>query len=302
MFRSSKPLKRFPFADETNGRGRSPGKPPGAARVVHTDERGEKPVLRGIYAAASGMLLEGLRTDVVANNLANAQTHGFKRQSSSVRAFPELLIHRINDPVRIGNSQVDLRPAVGFLGTGAAIDELALDATQGAFRFTGRELDLAIEGPGFFAVLAPGGQIAYTRDGSLNVDSEGYLVTAGGLRLLGEDGPIQVGSAANILIDPDGLVWIDGTARARVALWEFSEPRALERLGGNLLVPSEGSGPAVPATGSRVQREHLELANVNVVRELVDLIAIQRAYEASQRMIAAQDESLGRLINDVSAT
>lgn len=256
-------------------------------------------MLRGIYTSASGMLLEGMRTDVVANNLANAQTHGFKRQSASVRSFPEMLIHRINDPGQPGPVVVDPRPAIGYLGAGAAIDEFALMMTPGAFEFTGRGLDLAVEGPAFFAVETAGGDTAYTRDGRMRVDAEGYIVNPAGLRLLGVDGPIHVGEGTNPAIDPDGRVWIDGEVVAQIALWEFGEPRALERLGENLLAPTEGSGDAVAATESRIHSEHLERANVNVVQEMVDLIAIQRAYEANQRLITVQDETLGRLINDV---
>src|SRR5690606_14972594 len=138
-------------------------------------------------------LLEGMRTDVVANNLANAQTRGFKGQSASVRAFPEMLVHRIND--RATMNPIDPRPLIGYLGTGAAIDEFALSMTQGALEFTGRGLDLAIDGPAFFSFETPDGDTVYSRDGRMHVDMDWFIVNSSGLRLLGADGgPIQVGA------------------------------------------------------------------------------------------------------------
>lgn len=257
-------------------------------------------MLRGVYTSASGMLLEGIKTDIVANNLANASTTGYKRQQFAVRAFPEMLLHRINDPVQVGPNQVDPRPVIGRLGTGAALDEIALELTPALMRFTGNPLDLAIEGPGFFAVETPTGQVAYTRDGRLRVNPDGFLSTYEGLLLLGVDGPIFVGQASTPLVDDVGQVRVGDEVVGVLAVWEFAEPRALSRLGGNLLVPTQGSGEAVPAQASTIRREHLEGSNVNVVREMVDLISIQRAYEASQKMIQVQDETLGRLINDAA--
>lgn len=255
-------------------------------------------MLRGVYTAASGMLVESMKTDLVANNLANADTHGYKRQSVSVRSFPEMLIHRINDPIQVGQRRIDPRPAIGYLGTGAAIDEVGLDITPGLYRYTGRALDVAVDGPGFLAVELPSGDVAFTRDGSLNVSPDGYLTTVGGLRVLGDGGPIFVGEEIPAF-GQDGSVLVGGELVATIPLWEFPEPRALERLGENLLAPSEGSGAPQLAAESRLRPEHLEGSNVNVVREMVDLINIQRAYEANQRMLRAHDETLGQLINEV---
>lgn len=266
---------------------------------VIAGEGGES-VLRGIYTAASGMLLEGIKTDVVANNLANASTVGFKRQQFAARAFPEMLIQRIHDPVRAGRAVVDPRPVIGLLGTGAALDELALDMAPAPLRYTGNPLDIAVDGPGFFAVETGTGQVAYTRDGRMTVGADGFLRTTSGFLVLGVGGPIPVGEGVPA-IDETGQVYVNGEVVGQLALWEFAEPRALARLGDNLLAPSEGSGEPLPAVASRVRQEHLEGANVNVVREMVDLIATQRAYEANQKMIQVQDETLGRLINDAAS-
>ena len=134
----------------------------------------------------------------------------------------------------------------------------------------------------------------------MTVGADGFLRTTSGFLVLGVDGPIPVGEGVPA-IDETGQVYVNGEVVGQLALWEFAEPRALARLGDNLLAPSEGSGEPLPAVASRVRQEHLEGANVNVVREMVDLIATQRAYEANQKMIQVQDETLGRLINDAAS-
>lgn len=244
------------------------------------------------------MLVEGIKTDVAANNLANAATHGFKSQNHAVRSFPEMLIRRINDPVQLGDRAWDPRPIIGVLGTGSAVDELSLNMTDGPVRYTGRALDLAILGPGFMQVMTDSDELLYTRDGQLRVNQDGFLVTGEGLLVMGEAGGIPVGDGTP-RIDTNGRVWSDETLVGTIILWEFEEPGALDRMGGNLLAPSVGSGEAFVAAQSEIRPEHLELSNVNVVNEMVNLITIQRAYEANQRMIQAQDETLGRLINDL---
>jgi len=130
------------------------------------------------------------------------------------------------------------------------------------------------------------------------VSPDGYLTTAEGLRVLGEGGPIFVGDQEP-RISEDGSVLVGGEVVGTIRLWEFPEPRLLERLGANLLAPTEASGPAQLAVESRLRPQHVEGANVNVVREMVDLINIQRAYEANQRVLRAHDETLGLLINEV---
>lgn len=252
-----------------------------------------------MYAAASGMLVESLKADVVANNLANVQTHGFRRQVASVRSFPELFLYRINDSINPHDPQA---PApVGRLGLGAALDELALSTTPGALTWTQGALDVALDGPGFLVVQTQSGQIAYTRSGKLEVDAEGFLRGPDGAYLLGEEGPILLGMREPV-IDEAGRVWVEGEVIAVLQVVEFPQPGALEPLGGRLYLATAGAGEPAPAEATRVRQGYLEQANVNVVREMVDLIAVQRAYEANQRMLVAQDETLGRLIDAARST
>lgn len=252
-------------------------------------------MLRGMYTAASGMLVEVLKTDAIANNLANATTIGFKRQSVSVQSFPQMLLHRIND----AGSSPGARAAtpIGPLGTGAAIDELSSDMTQGPLQFTGRSLDVALVGPGFLSVQLPNGQVAYTRAGSLTISPDGMLSTLDGHPVLGTQGPIPI-HPGDVAIDSTGIVWVDGTAVDQLALVEFEAPHLLERIGDNLLMQSEPSGEPVVAEFTTVNSEYLERSNTRVVTEMVALITSQRAYEANQKVIQVQDETLGRLINE----
>ncbi len=242
-------------------------------------------MLRGVYVAATGMLAEEARQEVVANNLANADTTAFKREAATVRAGAGAAMARIGDGGAV---------PIGEWGGSVLPGSHAVDLRQGGLRATGRPLDLALVGRGFFALETPAG-VRYTRDGSLRVDREGYLVNGDGLRVLGENGPLQVGEG-EVAVSPGGEVTANGQVRGRLRIVDFPAD-ALIREGGNLFrARDDGEGKPVAAT---VQGGHLELANVHVVQEMVDLIAVMRAYEAGQRLIRAQDETLGQLLSEV---
>ncbi len=246
-------------------------------------------MLRGIYAAATGMLVEQVRQEVIAGNLANADTAGYKRQVAVERPLAQFPLRRLGDgPGRT--------PAgVGVLGTGAALATTVTLFGQGGLRPTGNALDLALVGDGFFAVETPSG-VRFTRDGAFMVDRDGYLVTAAGYRVLGEGGPLQVGSG-RVEVDTEGRVTVDGVTRGRLQLVAFADVTVLRREGENLYSAPPGAG--VPADAS-VKAGYLELSNVQPVREMVDLIAVMRSYEACQRLIKAHDETLGQAVNEIA--
>lgn len=242
-------------------------------------------MLRGIYMAAAGMLAEESRQEVVANNLANAGTTAFKREAATVRAGDGVEMERIAD----GGAT-----PIGEWGGTVAPGPHAVDLRQGGLQPTGRPLDLALVGRGFFALETPAG-VRYTRDGSLRVDREGYLVNADGHRVLGESGPIRVGDG-EVAVSSGGEVTAGGQVRGRLRVVDFPAS-SLTREGGNLFrARDEAQGKPAAA---KVQSGHLELANVHVVQEMVDLIAVMRAYEANQKLIRAQDETLGQLVSEV---
>jgi len=278
-------------------------------------------LIRGLYTGASGMVVQMHRLDTISNNLANVDLNGYKRDTAINKAFPEILLRRMNDDgmfvFPLGS--IDTTPIVGKLGTGAELNEVYTAFTQGSLKQTENPFDLALEGEGFLSVLLPDGE-RYTRNGSFLLNDEGYLVTKHGEFVLGENGPIQA-KKNNFVIDQDGVIYqnatYSGDERRLVSLeeneWEnlervdrlrivdFKWPRYLKKMGNSFWRDTEESGPAEIAVGDsrpKVRQGFLESSNVNVVTEMVQMIEVQRTYEANQKMIQTQDSLLGRLINE----
>ena len=278
-------------------------------------------MIRGLYTGASGMVVQMHRLDTISNNLANVDLNGYKRDTAINKAFPEILLRRMNDDgmfvFPLGS--IDTTPIVGKLGTGAELNEVFTAFTQGSLKQTENPFDLALEGQGFLTVLLPDGE-RYTRNGSFLLNDEGYLVTKRGEFVMGENGPIKV-KKNNFVIDQDGVIYQNSTfagdERRLVSLeeneWEnlervdrlkivdFNRPRYLKKMGDSFWRDTEESGPAQIAVGDgrpKVRQGFLESSNVNVVTEMVQMIEVQRTYEANQKMIQTQDSLLGRLINE----
>lgn len=279
-------------------------------------------MVRGIYTGASSMVAKQREMDVVANNLANVNTSGFKRDQTLFKSFPEMVLRRINDDGvrKIPIGSYDERPVIGKLGTGVEVNEVYTHFEQGNLKETENAFDLAIEGEGFFAIETPRGE-RYTRDGSFTVGPEGFLVTRNGMRVLGEEGPISV-KRNNWMVKPDGQIFIDGVfqeGERQVQMGEngfinaeridqlkvvhFERPRYLEKQGESFYRYREEAGSISDNGGerSRVQQGFIESANVNVVREMVKMIEIQRAYEASQKSVSSHDQALERLVNQMAS-
>ncbi|MEH6758244.1 MAG: flagellar basal-body rod protein FlgG [Parasphingorhabdus sp.] len=250
-----------------------------------------------LQVARTGLDAQNTKMRVIANNLANVNTTGFKRQ----RASFETLVYQHNiTPGAPSDAQNQY--AIGLsLGTGVALQGTAQIETQGPLQTTGNALDIAIEGAGYFQVEMPDGQIGYTRAGNFSRTSEGNIVTAGGLPLIPE---IQIPEGASgITIGSDGTVSAALPGETEIAILgqietaSFVNPAGLKPLGDNLLVESGASGaPQVGAAGQdgrgSLRAEALEQSNVNIVEELVDMIETQRAYEVNSKMISATDEML----------
>ncbi len=279
-------------------------------------------MIRGLYTGASGMTAQMQRMDALANNLANVDTTGYKRDQPVHKAFPELLLRRMNADgvIQFPLGSVDVAPVVGKLGTGVELNELYTDFTQGSLKETTNPFDLALDGKGFFSVETPRGE-RYTRNGSFHLGPEGLLVTKEGLPVLGENGYIRI-KKNNFLIDQEGNVYQNGrfseNPQRLVSMneneWEETElvdrlkvvdmqrTRYLKKQGSSLWRTTEESGEAenlgVPER-PKVLQGFLETANVNPVTEMVQIIEVNRTYEANQRMIQTQDNLTGRLLNDV---
>jgi flagellar basal-body rod protein FlgF len=239
-------------------------------------------VERGLFAAASGMLADQIRQDVIANNLANATTAGFKGDVAVGEAFPEILVNQLQTGAQVGT-----------LGLGSHISQISTNDKQGALRQTGNTYDLAVAGSGWFSVQSANGA-AYTRNGTFTIDAKGQLVTSDALPVLDDGGrPITIGEG-KASIAPDGSVSVDGRQIAKLALTSL-DPARLHKLGDNLYTGTAQKG----VDPGRVEQGFLEGSNVNSVKEMVDLISTMRSFEASQKAVQAQDDTIGKAVNDV---
>ncbi|MGB4475577.1 MAG: flagellar hook-basal body protein [Bacillota bacterium] len=264
-------------------------------------------VLRGLYASATGMTARILQQDLIANNLANVSTNGYKRSGALNTQFDEVLLMNL--------SQRDPRSSrVGPLSRGVRTYESYVDFSHGTVTETGDPLDLALDGDGFFVVLQDG-ELRYTRNGSFVLGAGGYIMTDSGGYLMGTRGPLRVGSGT-LLVTEDGKVYSrrSGVQRGDAPvvedeyiddLWlaDFEDRTALRRVGDSLF---EYVGTQrVDLIGQigqtvTVKQGMIEGSNVNVVKEMVDMIECFRAYESAQKMVLIQDETLDKLVNQVN--
>jgi flagellar basal-body rod protein FlgG len=229
------------------------------------------------------MLAESVRQEVVANNLANALTTGFKRTDSATRPFDTMLLRNMAMPGQ---------PEIGSTDMGAQVDRLDVVVTQGPLKSTGNQLDLALAGDGWFAVRTQGGT-RYTRDGSFSLDADGTLVTKDGNAVLGQDGPIRLARDAAVGIQDDGSVTQDGRIVGRLQVVALRQD-SLATEGGNLVDGTVGGTP-----DARVRQGYLEGSTVNVVSEMVELIRVMRSFESNQKAVQAQDETLQQALTRV---
>ncbi|MBX5469989.1 MAG: flagellar hook-basal body protein [Thermoleophilaceae bacterium] len=240
-------------------------------------------MLEGLYSSAAGMAAQERRMDAVANDLANVSTTGYKR----VRvAFRDLLYG--NAPMRGAAPQVRT-------GAGAAASPIGRDFGQGSLDPTGRPLDVAIEGPGFFRVREPNGVVGLTRDGNFHIDPRGRLVTTSGAQVLPG---IRVPAGTNvdeISIAADGTVSVGSRRLGRLDVVTVRSPDGLTALGDNLYAVSPASGPArrvSPAT-TALRQGMLESSNADIADAMVDMIEAQRSYSLAAKAIQTQDEMAG---------
>jgi len=286
-------------------------------------------LIRGWYTGASGMRAQQWRLDAVANNLANVDTDGFKRDMAVHKANPELLIRRQDDDgvYKIPFGSADAMPIVGKMGMGVEVNELFTILEQGALKETQSDFDVALDNGegqkavGFFAVATPLGE-RYTRNGSFHLGKEGFLETKEGYPVLGENGPIRV-KANNFQVDKEGRVWVNAVypddpevfAGRESNIWEetvlldtlkivsFDLDRYLEKQGSSLYRDTDTSGPAIVMPENerpRVLQGFVEASNVNPVVEMVQMIEVNRSYEANQKIIQTHEAMLGTLINQIA--
>lgn len=347
-------------------------------------------MIRGLYISASSAVAETKRIDVIANNMANVNTAGYKKDVMVTENFPEILISKINGgfdrdisgrraegagvesgnkgalysantpsgffnvetplgisrsrsigfsvneegylvtpqgnyilgqngrintggeavtidatgQVMAGGTAVDRLKVsnplntLGHLSYGIRSSEVRTNFEQGQLKPTENSFDLALRGKGFFCIETPEGE-RYTRSGDFTKDSEGYLVTKEGYRVLGELGYIQL-SGSNMTVNEKGEVYADSQRIDRLKLADFSDYAVLRKEGNGLMRVVEGVEAETVTAEAVLQQGFLESSNVNSVKEMVDMMTMLRAYEANQKMIKIQDELLGRAVTEIA--
>jgi flagellar basal-body rod protein FlgG len=255
-----------------------------------------------LWAAKSGLDAQQTKMTVVSNNLANVGTSGFKKSRA---VFEDLLYQNVRQ-VGASTSQDTQAPSGVALGTGARVVATERLHTQGGLNSTGNSLDLAIQGRGFFQVLLPDGTLAYTRDGSFQMNAQGELVTSSGYKV--QPGITIPDGAQAITIGTDGVVTVNVAGQSApvqvgtMQLTDFVNPTGLMARGENLLVESAASGaaqtgnPGLSGLGT-LQQGYVEGSNVNVVEEMVNMIETQRAYEMNTKAIQTADHMLEFITN-----
>jgi len=252
-------------------------------------------MLRALYSSAAGMQSQQTNLDVIANNLANVSTTGFKKNKAE---FQDLLYSttRAAGADAGGGNTV---PTGVQIGHGSRLVSTSKVFTGGELTQTGERLDVAIQGDGFFEVQLPDGTRAYTRDGAFKTAADGRITTSDGMVLQGGFQPIPAGTT-NISIAATGEVTTtgaNGTQSFRVQLVRFANPSGLESMGRNLYRETLASGTAEAGNPGEsgfgdLQQGFLEMSNVKVVEEMVNLIVAQRAYEVNSKAVQAADEMM----------
>lgn len=254
-------------------------------------------MVRGLYTAYTGMSNEQKRLDIIANNLANAATVGYKKEKVTNQAFDDVLTIKIRDESEAYNN----RP-IGRMSLGVKLGESYTSHSQGSLRQTGQPYNLALEGKGFFTVSVTdrvgNTDNKYTRSGLFTMTKDGYIVDTDGNHLMGESGEVQIPTdSIDVVVDSTGAIYADGNYVDTLLLADFDDYDYLIKSGDTMYEALEGA-LTIPATASIVQG-YTEQSNVNVVTEMVEMISVTRAYEANQKVIQSIDQTLELAANSI---
>lgn len=255
-------------------------------------------MVKGLYTAYTGMLNEQNRMDIMTNNLANASTVGYKKEGSTSQSFDDVLTVKIKDQsVGMRNAQ-----KIGIKNPGVKIGENYTDYSQGSFRITGNTYDLALSGEGFFAIeftnKAGETDTKYTRAGQFTLNKDGYLVTEEGDYVLDtQNRRIRLNTLINSSITDDGTIYQNDQAVAKIQVTDFADYDYLEKYGETYYQPIQGAQTI--ASNAQVKSGYLEMANVQIVSEMVNLISITRAYESNQKVVQTIDDTLDVAVNQI---
>jgi flagellar basal-body rod protein FlgG len=255
-------------------------------------------MMRSLEIGATGMLAQQMNVDVISNNIANMTTTGYKRQRA---AFQDMIYQNIDRPGSKSSDADTTVPSGLQLGLGVRPAAVYRQHEQGTLRITENPLDLAITGKGFFQVELPNGDIAYTRDGTFQVNENGELVTVQGylvdpgITIPSDATAIDINQSGEVVVSINGQTATQTVGQLQLA--NFINPAGLEAIGDNFLLETEASG--TPTTGNPgtddigiIRQAALETSNVNVVEEITNLITAQRSYEMNSNVISTSDEML----------
>nr|WP_240460896.1 flagellar hook-basal body protein [Fictibacillus barbaricus] len=274
----------------------------------------EYSVLRGFYNAAAGMLAQQRKQEILTNNMANANTPGYKADNASLRTFPTMLLQHMGETEMNGNKVPNNHP-IGILSTGVYVQETTPNFLQGDLRETGIKTDVALlQGQvpvdpqtgapgGLFFRLNVNGEERFTRNGHFSVDAEGNLVTPEGFYVLGTDGsPITV-TSDNFTVNKDGSVIDNGTVAGQIDVAYIDNPNNLVKEGSGLF-RLEGGGQANSAIGNpnisyNLQQGFVERSNVNTEQTMTEMLTAYRAFEANQKVLQAYDRTMEKAANEI---
>lgn len=260
-------------------------------------------MIRSIYTAVSGLINQEARQDVISNNLANANTVGYKKDSLITKKFDDVMIQNYDKVVNGKN----VRNVIGSLSMGSKIDETYVNHEQGVIEATSKDTDFAIQGNGFFVVSRNDGinnQNYYTRNGHFHINQNGDLVSSNGDRVMARNQntgalePINVvrnGEVAKIKCDENGNISLNGVPTYKMYIADFADYNNLKKMEDNLY---SGQNP-IEATNAKVEQSALEKSNVDVMAEVSDMMMTMRSFESNQKIVQSLDEVLGKTVNEV---
>lgn len=256
-------------------------------------------MLKGLYTAYTGMINEQNRMDVLTNNLANADTIGFKKEGATSQSFDDVLVDKIKDD----SEYIRQGRRIGTGNPGVKVGEGYTDYSQGAFQVTGNPYDIALGGKGFFTVefTNKNGETKefYTRDGNFDVTEDGFLVTTDGDFVLGSNSErIKMDPNIQMVVDKNGYIFQDDKQIAQLKLTDFEDYNYIEHYGENYYTPVDGA-TAIDAEECNTFQGYLETSNVSIVSEMVQMISVSRQYEANQKIIQTYDSSLDIAANQI---
>ncbi len=274
-------------------------------------------MLRGFYTAAAGMMTEQRRVEMLTNNIANANTPGYKADEAVLRSFPEMLLASLDEtaiPTKETRSFSN-RKTIGSINTGVYMQEMIPKFLQGDLKETGQSTDIALvdgtlpvdaatgtKGALFFVVQNENGEIHYTRNGNFTLDAQGYLTTNDGFYVLDENGQRIRLTSDNFKVRSDGTIFENNARVARLNVVFAANPNTVVKEGNGLFRSANGALPSAinnPNVTYQLKQGFLERSNVDVARAMTDMLSAYRAFEANQKILQAYDKSMDKAVNEI---